>query len=89
MSMPDEIILSASAFEARCLDLIEDLEARRLRRVVVTHHGRPVAALTAVESERPTLLGCMRGSVRIPEGVDLAEPHIDELLDAEQGVLYR
>jgi len=89
MSMPDELILSASAFKARCLGLFRDIEARRLRRIVVTHRGRPVAELTAAGDERPTILGCMRGSVRIPEGVDLATPHIDEPFDAERGILHR
>ena len=35
--------ISATEFKARCLAIFKDLEARRIRRVLVTRRGRPFA----------------------------------------------
>lgn len=78
-----ELTISASAFKARCLAIFKDLEMRRLKRVVVTRHGQPVAELTPPRAGVPTLWGAHRGSVEVAPGVDLTAPLIDEPLDAD------
>jgi len=86
-----ELTLSVSAFKARCLAVFKALESGRLRRVVVTRRGKPVAAIEppAAGAERPRLWGAHKGSVRVPPGVDLTEPTFDEPFDAELGILHR
>jgi hypothetical protein len=39
--MSDILEISATEFKTKCLALFKDLETRRLRKVVVTRHGKP------------------------------------------------
>ena len=85
----DVITISATEFKAKCLSLFDQLEGRKISRVVITRRGQPVGELTAPASERPSLWGAHRGSVWIAPGVDLTEPACDEPWDAERGILHR
>jgi prevent-host-death family protein len=49
----------AREFKARCLELLDEVSARR-EALVVTKHGRPVAQVVGVS---PDLGGGLRGSV--------------------------
>lgn len=83
--------ISASEFKAKCLDILDRLSDHRLDRVVVTKRGRPVAVLTPPEVEAKDvrqLYGFMRGTVLVPEEVDLTEPVLDEPFGAEEGELH-
>jgi antitoxin (DNA-binding transcriptional repressor) of toxin-antitoxin stability system len=86
-----EIVLSVSAtnFKAKCLAIFDQLERRKVDRVVVTRRGRPVAELRPAPAELPELWGAHRGSVKVARGVDLTAPTFDEPLDAELEVLHR
>jgi antitoxin (DNA-binding transcriptional repressor) of toxin-antitoxin stability system len=58
--------------------------------VIITKRGRTVGILLPPRSVGiQDLFGSMRGSVTIPEGFDLAEPVLDEPLDAAEGVWHR
>ena len=81
--------IAVTEFKAKCLALFKELEARRLDKVVVTRRGKPVAELTPPHREMPDLYGCMKGRVIIPPGVDLTEPVLDVIPDAERGILHR
>ena len=84
--------MTASDFKARCLEVLDQLADRKLGSVTITKRGRPVAVVlppTVQERPLPSLHGCMRGTVTIPEGVDIDGPILDEPLDAEQGILHR
>jgi antitoxin (DNA-binding transcriptional repressor) of toxin-antitoxin stability system len=84
------VTITATEFKAKCLSIFDDLAARRLKKVIVTRHGKPVAELTPPSDELPPLFGCLAGSVTIPEGVDLTAPTFDaDEFDAEKGILYR
>ena len=90
--MSDTDTLNASEFKAKCLDLLDQVNDGRIGRLIVTKRGRPVAVVTAPpvsEEAVRRFLGEMRGSVIIPEGVDLTEPALDEPMDAELGILRR
>lgn len=88
--MSDAVLeISASEFKAKCLALFKDLEARRYTKVVVTRRGKAVVELTPAEREVPDIYGCMKGSVIIPPGLDLTEPVLEDIPDAEQGILHR
>ncbi|MDB5099284.1 MAG: hypothetical protein JWM80_3705 [Cyanobacteria bacterium RYN_339] len=61
----------AGQFKARCLELMDQVQARRIP-IVITKRGKPVARLVPYDDEPPTLFGYMAGSVTILG--DLIEP---------------
>jgi prevent-host-death family protein len=84
--------IAASEFKAKCLDLMDQLAARKLNRIVVTKRGRPVAVLSPPptrEELAEAFFGFMKGSVGAPEDFDFTEPALDERLDAAEGILHR
>jgi len=81
--------IPATEFKARCLAVFKKLERRQYLRVIVTRHGKPVAELTPPRRAPADLWGALRGSVRVPRGVDLAAPVLVESLDARRGTLHR
>jgi prevent-host-death family protein len=91
--MPDDTLqIAASEFKAKCLALMDQLAARKLSRIVVTKHGRPVAVLSpppTPEEAADALFGFMKGSVDAPEDFDFTAPVLDEPLDAAEGRLHR
>ena len=71
------LTIGASEFKANCLDLLDRLGSRKLKRIIITKRGRPVAVLSPPEGERrqaEALYGSMEGSVILPAGVDLTVP---------------
>jgi prevent-host-death family protein len=89
--MSRERTMSATDFKARCLDVLDQLAARKLASVTITKRGRPVAVVLppTAQADFSSLHGCMRGTVTIPEGADIDGPILQEPLDAEQGILHR
>ncbi|MBX9698817.1 MAG: type II toxin-antitoxin system Phd/YefM family antitoxin [Acetobacteraceae bacterium] len=81
--------ISATEFKARCLEILDRLAARELTRVSVTKRGKVVAVLTPPPQAVPVTLddiyGFMRGSVIIPEGLDLTQPILEDPFEAESG----
>lgn len=49
-----ETRIQASAFKARCLALLDEVESTH-RAYVVTKHGRPVAKLVPIDDAPPTI----------------------------------
>ncbi len=84
--------ISATEFKAKCLNILDRLAGHELDRVIITKRGQTVGVLLPPQPDPTTLIdlyGCMRGSVVIPEGLDLTAPILDEPLDAEVGILHR
>ena len=82
--------VSATEFKAKCLDLLDRVSARQISRLEITKRGKIVAVLIPPASQRETLEqlhGFLRGSVIVPEAVDLTAPVLDEPLNAEAGEL--
>jgi len=78
----DETSIGVTAFKARCLSLIDDVSQGKTRRVLLTKHNRPVAAIVPVAHEAVELWGAMRGSVTVAPGTDLTQG-TGEAWDAE------
>jgi len=57
--------IGAAEFKARCLELIDDIHARKRSSVIITKRGKPYAMLVPVASKEEPLYGCMRGLVTI------------------------
>ncbi len=74
-----ERVVAVSQFKARCHTLINQIATGRLRRIVLTKRGKPVAALVPAF---PRLRGALKGTVFIPPGVDITEP-TGEVWDAD------
>jgi antitoxin (DNA-binding transcriptional repressor) of toxin-antitoxin stability system len=86
MSGPAVLEISVSEFKAKCLRLFKDLEAHRLEKVVVTRRGKPVAELRPPAAEPlPPLYGCMKERTFIPPDLDLTEPILEDIPEAEAG----
>lgn len=84
------LTVSVTEFKAKCLALFDDLEGRKVSKIVVTRHGRPVAELNAPSSELAPIHGAHRGSVRFLDGEDGSEPASgDDNWDAAHGILHR
>jgi prevent-host-death family protein len=69
----DEVSIGVTAFKARCLALIDDVAQGKTRRVVLTKHNRPVAAIVPMEGSAAKLWGALRGTVKIAPGTDLTQ----------------
>jgi len=63
--------INVTAFKGQCLALIDAVAQGKARRVVLTRHGRPVAALVPYGQSLPELWGALRGSVTVPAATDL------------------
>ena len=90
--MPASKTISATEFKATCLDLLDRLNQGEWERVEVTKRGRVVAILTAPPTQAEAVAGLhgfMRGSVVMPEDVDLTAPILDELFAARSVLLNR
>ena len=91
MSTTEET-LTVTEFKARCLELFDRLNGRRLSKVTVTRRGKPVAVVTPVstlETEARAVHGSMAGMVTVAPDVDLTKPVLDEEFDAAAGSLHR
>jgi prevent-host-death family protein len=62
MATPKSI--NASDFKARCLRVLDDVQATRTE-VVITKRGKPVARLCPIGPARGSLRGAWKGMVRI------------------------
>jgi prevent-host-death family protein len=69
-----EIILGVTAFKPRSLELIEKVASGKLRRVVLTKRGQPVAALISLNEQPDELWGALAEIMEPVEGVDLTAP---------------
>jgi prevent-host-death family protein len=77
-AMTETTTIQASAFKARCLALLDEVEAEH-RTIVVTKHGRPVAKLVPLDEPQPTM-----GSVTLLADDDEDYFSTGETWDVEQ-----
>lgn len=77
--------INVTEFKAKCLTLFKQLETRRYDKVVITRRGKAIAELTPALGEVPDLYGALKGRVVIPPGVDLTEPVLEDVPEAESG----
>jgi prevent-host-death family protein len=83
--------ISATEFKAKCLDILDRLNTSELDEVVITKRGKTVAILTPPKTQAEavkSLHGFMRGSVIIPEGIDLTAPLAEDDFAADTGLLH-
>ena len=56
--------IPAGAFKARCLAIMDEVQAKR-EAVVVTKRGKPVVKLVPMEQEKDDIFGFMKGKIKI------------------------
>jgi prevent-host-death family protein len=78
----DETAIGVTEFKSHCLAVIDNVAKGKTRRVVLTKHNRPVAAIVPIEGEAIELWGAMRGTVTLLPGTDLTAP-TGEVWEAE------
>ncbi len=54
--------INAAKFKEQCLSILDHVEADGL---IVTKHGVPVAKLTPISSDPSSLIGSLKGKIRI------------------------
>ena len=82
--------MSVTEFKKHCLSVLSEIADHKIDGLVITKHGKPIARIeSVVEDTVPSLYGCMKGSVAIPDGLDLSEVDVDVEFEAEQGILYK
>ena len=55
-------IIPAARFKEKCLALLDEVGPEG---IIVTKHGRPVAKLIPIETESASLIGSLKGKIRI------------------------
>ena len=88
-----EVVITATEFKAKCLELFDQLQRRAIRKVTVTKRGKATAVVLQPDPvedfDARSLVGSMKGMVEAPAGYDWTAPVVTEPLDAKQGVLHR
>jgi prevent-host-death family protein len=54
--------VSASKFKEQCLSLLDQVDNKG---IVITKHGKPVAKLIRIESSSASLIGALKGKLKI------------------------
>ena len=70
-----EIAVGVTAFRQRSLALIGAVASGRLRRVLLTRRGRPIAAVVPLERTPKRLWGALANIMEPVAGVDLGAPN--------------
>lgn len=79
-----ELLVGVSAFKPKSLDLIERVASGKLRRIVLTKRGRPVAAVVPIDDAPQELWGALADLMEPVEGMDLTDP-VGDAWAAENG----
>jgi antitoxin (DNA-binding transcriptional repressor) of toxin-antitoxin stability system len=85
-----ELVITATEFKAKCLDILDRLNSGELRRVTVTKRGKRMGEMTAASAaprsyERAPIFGRMKGTFSLPPDLDLTQPIFDGEIEAETG----
>ena len=83
--------INATDFKATCLELLDRVSTGEIEELAITKRGQVVAV---VRPPRPTaedaagLHGFMKGTVQIPDDLDLTAPVFEGEITAETGKLH-
>lgn len=65
--------ISASAFKAQCLALMEDVRTTKLP-LVITKRGKPVAKLVPIDEPKDDFIGKLKGVFEVVGDLDADPP---------------
>ena len=71
-----EVVITATEFKAKCLDLLDRVNSGEIRRVRITKRGKEVAVVagSAAPEDRGDFIGWQAGSVDLPDDLDIDGP---------------
>ena len=74
-----EVVITATEFKAKCLDLLDQVNSGALARVHITKRGVEVAVLEGPDHQvsRQGFIGWQAGSVALPDDLDIDGPIYD------------
>ncbi|HRK70262.1 MAG TPA: hypothetical protein PLA85_01655 [Micropepsaceae bacterium] len=75
-----EISITATEFKARCLALMDDVGSGKVKRLIVSKHGKPIVQVDRIgkETAKPApFIGFLKGVVTINPDFDAAGPSWD------------
>jgi prevent-host-death family protein len=91
-----EVVITATEFKAKCLDLLDRVNSGEIRKVHITKRGKEVAVVRSpdhveVKPWNPdSIFGGMKGTAIIPDGLDIDgpvyDPAIHGVCDPERGL---
>ncbi len=86
-----EVVITATEFKAKCLELIDRVQTGALKRVTITKRGKDAAIVSrpqlATEIDPTALFGSMKGTVIAPDDFDWTAPMDIGPLDSELGII--
>jgi prevent-host-death family protein len=80
--MEQTLEIGAAEFKAKCVQLLDEISARKREAIIITKRGKPVARLTPIDKPGGPIYGALKGLAKIHG--DLTEP-----LDVEWEALRR
>jgi prevent-host-death family protein len=92
VGMANSRTVNATEFKAKCLDILDRISRRELKRVIITKRGVAVAVLVPPAAEAAQvkrLHGFLQGSVVVPPEIDLTAPVAEEAFAADQGEIHQ
>ena len=78
-----EVVITATEFKAKCLDLLDRVNSGEIRRVRITKRGKEVGLLITPKGEvaEPwdprSIFGCMKKETTLPDDLDIDGPIYD------------
>jgi antitoxin (DNA-binding transcriptional repressor) of toxin-antitoxin stability system len=84
--------ISATEFKATCLELLDKVNRGEIDELAITKRGVTVAILRrprVTREEAEAIFGCMKGTLGIPDDLDLTAPVFDpDDILSEKGIPY-
>ncbi|MDP3368517.1 MAG: type II toxin-antitoxin system prevent-host-death family antitoxin [Brevundimonas sp.] len=83
-----EVVITATEFKAKCLDLLDRVKSGAVTKVHITKRGREVGLLTGPEGKAEaewdprSMFGAMKGTMVIDPGLDLTKPIYEQVFGA-------
>jgi prevent-host-death family protein len=87
-----EVVITATEFKAKCLDLLDRVNSGEIRKVHITKRGKEVAVMggPGVQEEKGDFIGWQAGSVVLPDDLDIDgpiyDPEVDGVCDPMSGI---
>jgi len=81
-----EVVITATEFKAKCLDLLDRVNSGELRRVHITKRGKEVAVVKSPKDEGVqeawdpySMFGSMKGELAIDPTINLTKPIYEQV----------
>jgi prevent-host-death family protein len=78
-----EVVITATEFKAKCLDLLDRVNSGEIRKVHITKRGKEVGQLVMPKSDLAepwnphSIFGCMTDETVLPDDLDIDGPIYD------------